>query len=288
MLRFLISLFFFSSFTFLAISQNKFSLIVLDSMSKKPISNAIIKTYNNIYYTDSLGLCSFDRNIFDGKEIEIRCLGYETKQILKELKPNEVIYLRPKINNLPELDVVSKSRKLILGHTEKSSSGLTLGDSDIVSTFFANETNTTKFLNKIKIPYRTDGKIVSKLSIHIYSLDNDKKPDKDLLEKKMILTPKKEEGILELNLTNYKIMMPKEGFYIGIEWISPDNALIRADGTKFENDLYVFLNKNVNKSLVYSKSLFYTKNLWQKYDFVPYLCSGNYSVTICLEFIEYD
>jgi hypothetical protein len=288
MLKFSITFFFFLSFILLANCQNKYSLIVLDCISKMPIPNAIIKTNNNIFYTDSLGEWSFDIDLFHGKKIEIRSLSYETKRISMELKHKEVIYLQPKMNNLPELDVVSKSHKLILGNIQKSISAVTLGHTDIVAIYFANETATTKYLNKIKIPYRTDGKIVSKLSIHIYDLDNDKKPNKELVEQKLMLSPKKEEGIMELDVSSYKIIMPKEGFYIGIEWISPDNAPIRADGTKFENDLYVFLNKNLNKSLVYSKSLFYTKNLWQKYDFVPYLCSGNYSVTMGLEFIEYE
>jgi hypothetical protein len=244
-------------------SQNTLQFTILDSTTHSPIPYVIILSEKSIFYTDSLGKLSLEEESIKGKSIEIHCLGYESKLLTYGIDLKEKILLKPKINLLSELAVSSKARKLNIGNAKNNQSGVTDRHGDLMAMFFSKPNENTFFIDKLFIPYNIKGKNVkTKLRIHILSVGEDKAPDKELLNQNIILTPLKKKGILEVNIESSNIVFPKEGIFVGIEWLYPEDTRMKTDGTVYENDLFVSADFKEKNAVIYRKSFVYTKNKW--------------------------
>jgi hypothetical protein len=244
-------------------SQNTLQFTILDSTTHSPIPYVIILSEKSIFYTDSLGKLRLKEESIKGKNIEIHCLGYESKLLTYEIDLNEKIFLKPKINLLSELAVSSKARKIKIGDIKNNESGTTDRHGDLTAMFFNKPNENTFFIDKLFIPYCIKGKSVkTKLRIHILSVGEDKAPDKELLNQNIILTPLKKKGILEVNIESSNIVFPKEGIFVGIEWLYPEDTRMKTDGTVYENDLFVSADFKQKDAIIYRKSFVYTKNKW--------------------------
>jgi hypothetical protein len=244
-------------------AQSTLQFTILDSTTHFPIPYVIILSEKLIFYTDSLGKLSLKEESIKEKSIEIHCLGYESKLLTYGIDLKEKIFLKPKINLLSELAVSSKARKLNIGNIKNNDSGVTDRHGDLMAMFFSKPNENTFFIDKLFIPYHIKRKnIKTKLRIHILSVGEDKAPDGELLNQNLILTPLKKKGVLEVNIESSNIVFPKEGIFVGIEWLYPEDTRMKTDGTIYENDLFVSANFKEKNAVIYRKSFVYTKNKW--------------------------
>jgi hypothetical protein len=220
--------------------------IISDSKSKLPIPFAIIKTSDKTFYTDSLGYFQVDNQVNSNKII-VSCLGYESKTVIVNCKES-IIFLKQKAIILPEIKVSPKPTKTKnLGVTEKTKISVSGLDGSIISVFIPNETSTHKVISKIVVPYKAIKHFTSSFRFHIYKISNDGKPGSEMIERNLVGYPIKKKGKIEIDVKEYNLEIPKEGIFIGIEWISSDNPITDKKGNKLASDIAVFMSKKLNE-----------------------------------------
>ncbi len=109
---------FFSLFLILSIKfvvgQTK-SLTILDSVSKKPISNVIVESYDSKYQeltneNGHINLIKFPKKII---AVRVHAIGYQSRSIQLNISKNQLIYLNPKTLSISEVLIRSSSTKNI-------------------------------------------------------------------------------------------------------------------------------------------------------------------------------
>jgi CarboxypepD_reg-like domain len=232
---------------------------VVDSSTKQPIAFAVIQTESKSFYSDSIGRFTVLANDLSNV-IKISCLGYETKSFKIGQNCKERILLKPKIFNLPEVIVSSKpfkSKKI--GLSRKSSISSAQLDGEIIATFIPNDDQTYKVIKKMILPFKhhkREGDIRSNFRVHVYSVGIDGSPQKELLESNVVFCPNKKKKKVELDISKYNIIIPKEGVFIGVEWIAEEKALTNREGYKFANDIGVYIDsKSVESNPTWEKRI---------------------------------
>lgn len=221
----IISLLLHSTFS---LSQN---IKVIDKESKLAIQFATIKLLKdnkpvNGYYTDEKGNFNFNFNFasFDN-QIIVSCIGYKTQRALIKSSAN-IIELEQEIFNLNEV-VICNKKYIQIGYVDKPKTKSVVGVSTglEVAVFIENkfdyESKINSILFKIK---KTKEKIAFR--VHLYKIsENELKPEEDLLHNNSIyyIEPKT-TGLVEINLSEYNIILPKKGVFVCIEGIGGTNT----------------------------------------------------------------
>lgn len=263
---------------FFSYSQKK---TVIDYETKKAVSFATISYVNSNkivkgLYTESNGEFNLEPvQVFDS--IVIECLGYKKRAVhISNLKNKDTLYLRVKITPIQEV-IITDKKPVTIGFVNKkkfSYSGISKGLEEIV--FIENEANKNLFITtflfkvnkmKTKVGYR----------IHFY-----KKSDKSLFpaeeitnQNKIYFLEKGTNGLVEVDIIDLGIEMPKDGIFVGLEAIGEFN-----DKTNlflpFEKDkISAFLNFQVyksNESFTFFRNVLYKNGWvnqckWQKNDY---------------------
>lgn len=200
-------------------------LIIVDSLSKKPLAFAHIFTDNN-----NEGLTSNATGEVILKQghkeevITITHLGYYTKTLKKEVY-NDTIFLKEKNTNLPKV-IVQNKKVQTLGYTnlKKTHYITTYGENIILAQHIPNKTGAAHTLKSLHYKIRAKKKDSLLVRAHIYSVDPiTKKPNKELLLKSIIYPVCRKKGTLSIDIQDQYIEMPSEGLFIGLEWLGENN-----------------------------------------------------------------
>lgn len=93
----------------------------------------------------------------------------------------------------------------------------------VLATYYPNIGASKKYVNKVTVFFqKNEGfkRRASKFRIRVYDVDPvTKKPTKDLLHKSIILETFAENDFVSIDLSAFNIKMPKQGLYIGLEWL---------------------------------------------------------------------
>lgn len=188
-----------------------------------PIKYANIYANNKILTSsDSLGNFSISESNLNSI-IKITALGYKTLDSVS-LKNNSTILMEiePIILNDVVITNKKKLQKYKLGKAKSGNVGIvcTIENNVIsqVSKLFENKSQKTTFLDKIK--FKTlcteKGRI---LSIFIYTVDENGKPDKILNDEDIICKLEKGHNTYEVNLNKFNITFPENGVFIALNYI---------------------------------------------------------------------
>ena len=233
---------------FLFVSQFAFTQIrgvVKDSISGEPIPFLNIWVENETLATTSEPNGSFSLDIKEEKVLVFSALGYEVK---KASSRTDIILLKPKVFELKEVVIEQPKFKneIEIGNFSKPlgyhiSANIEWSNAK----FFNYETiyENTKFVKKIKI--KTRGKVNNaKFKIRIFSVNKEGFPENDLLDEDIIVMVKKGKKNNVIDISNFKLVFPKEGLFIAYEVL------------KIESNKYEFkYTENESKKLV--KKTFY-------------------------------
>ena len=183
------------------------------------------------------------------KQVHISSLGY-----------NDTIVKARQIYDAKRFDLVEQSFELDevvvtenFGNIDVlnpiSSYSLTSGFSSsstpwIVALYFPNLGANKKYIDKLTVFLKKNenfNRESAKFRIRIYDVDgNTKKPGKDLLLKSIVLEHQVEKEFVSLNLTDFNIEMPRNGIYIGLEWLFvPNNWYKETIQNPLTNELMV-------------------------------------------------
>jgi len=234
-------LFFFITFSLSAQIKG----VVKDSISGEPIPYVNIWVENEAIGTTSEANGSFSLDIKEDKVLVFSALGFETKKLSSK---SEVILLKPKVFELKEVVIEQPKfkKEIEIGNFNKPLGYHISGDLEWSNAkFFKYETTyeQTKFVKKIKITTRSKVNN-AKFKIRIFSVNKEGSPEDDLLYEDIIVTVKKGKRKNIIDISNFKLVFPKEGLFIAYEVL------------KIESNKYEFkYTENESKKLV--KKTFY-------------------------------
>lgn len=203
--------------------------VVKDSISGEPIPYVNIWVENETVGTTSEIDGTFSLAIKEEKVLVFSALGYETKKLASTI---EVIFLKPIAYELNEV-VVEQPRfkeEIEIGNFHKSAGYHISGDLEWSNAkYFKYELTyeETKFVKKIKITTRSKVNN-AKFKIRIFSVNKEGYPDNDLLSEDIIVTVKKGKRKNVIDISNFKLVFPKEGLFIAYEVL------------KIESNKYIF------------------------------------------------
>ena len=254
-------------------------IIVIDSISGKPVSYASIWEENKYFKTsDSLGVFTIDDN-FKSNSVKITALGFEDK--ISNLTTNK-IYLSQKTILLNEVRISKRKNvnKLKIGKPKRNGSLMCLqydSKSGIVAKLFPNTKQEKIFLDKIKL-YSSSSDKNRIFSIILYSVKENGEPNEIINSENIICRPKKGSSLNTIDVSDLNILFPKDGIFVAINYMLLEQ------------------NKNYNKESNHPLAFFYEpcfhlthvdehKDTWYFKDDI-WNKNNVFSLNIALEFID--
>jgi len=206
----------------LLISQFTYSQIkgvVKDSISGKPIPyvNIWIENENNGTTSEENG--EFNISISEkSKKFIVSAIGYKKKTI--KISEAKQILLSPSDVQIKEVIISNRknTKEIEIGKTKNLISQAFENGPKIDVKYFPYLTSykKTKYLKKIIL--NTDNrKEEATIRIHLYNLGIDGLPDKELLNKDLIITIKNGVRNNKIDITSFDIKMPINGVFVGFE-----------------------------------------------------------------------
>lgn len=224
-------LFFLCSYS-LSFGQNiDFDGSVVDSKTNQPIPYVNISFLSTLTGTSTTEDGKFSLEIpksYLTKKIHVSSLGYkDTILEAKVLYESRLLKMKEASFELEEV-VVAKN----LGDSQVlnpiTSYSITSGfDSSstpwVLALYFPNIGASKKYLEKVTVFFREKNEFTrnrAKFRLRFYSVNpSTKKPEKDLVQKSIILESVKSYDYTSIDLTSLKLKMPQEGIYVGLEWL---------------------------------------------------------------------
>ncbi|MEK8179012.1 carboxypeptidase-like regulatory domain-containing protein [Flavobacterium buctense] len=192
--------------------------VVKDSLSGQPISYVNIWVENENIATTTEEDGTFSLNVSGNKNLIFSALGYE-KKTSKAAQSAEV-FLNAKAFDLEEV-VISNSietKRIVIGQTENTiAQAFDNGPRIDVKYFPYNPAyNKTRYLKKVTLS--TDSRIEdATIRIRFYSVDANGFPGEEMLKKDLIVTVKNGTKSNKIDLSDYNLVMPKNGLFVGFE-----------------------------------------------------------------------
>jgi hypothetical protein len=114
----------------------------------------------------------------------------------------------------------------------------------VLALYYPNIGQQKKYLDKVTVFFQNNLEFkreASKFRVRVYDVDKEtKKPTKDLLRKSLVLEADVAKDYVSLDLSPLQIQMPREGVYIGLEWLFvPSNWYKNSSKHNITNELLV-------------------------------------------------
>lgn len=246
----LISFFLFCSYN--TLSQN---VVVVDSITKVPLSFVAIE-FNNTGFYSSID-AKFDLKSVVSDSIKIKLLGYKTKRLIT-VNVQDTIFLQPQSYKLDEIVLTgnpteTKSIKLLKGAKSFGSWPLQ-PKSEIITSIYPFDETKNYYVNRISIRF---SKVIEKkelkntnvkayVRIHIYNSDKNKLSE-PLYSSEPIDVNSFSKDIAIFDVSEQVLLLKESGIFIGLELIGyyldskeqrNQNSVIRPQLTSKTNDYF--------------------------------------------------
>ncbi|MFY0604713.1 MAG: carboxypeptidase-like regulatory domain-containing protein [Flavobacteriaceae bacterium] len=204
--------------------QTIFKGHLADKISKEPVVYANISFLNSekgVSTTEDGRFEMYITNQMLTSKVHISCLNYkDTVVVVKDIL-NKTLFLSPKAMQLNEV-VISKKvdRKVVLDRVKKKVMNMHSKGLRMLAKYFPNDKkyNCCSYITLIDIHFPKRQNQQSKFRFRIFSKDSiTGLPKEDLLTKNIPITIDKGDTTISLDLTEYDIEMPKNGFFIAFE-----------------------------------------------------------------------
>lgn len=195
----------------------------MDSTNGNPIES--VNLFNS---TRKIGAYSNSKGVFTVSygspedKIEVSCVGYKAKSFtIKELSKKPIIKLTSITIELSSFTVNSEQSFTEIGcHNLRTKSALGSSLPGVeYATLIKDERQTGRPIHQIILKKKKKSK--GKIRLHLYQVQDDGSPGKDLINSNLIVdteafNTKKE---MEIDVAEYNVLYPSKGVFIGIEWI---------------------------------------------------------------------
>lgn len=254
-----------------AFSQQKIKVIDLEN--NQPISYAKVILEDGSYRnTETDGSI----NIFPNEKIiEIQSFGYE---ILKISEYKTSYFLTPKFKNIEEVIIENpkQNKFLKIGNIKKEMNSQSFVSSNTtwtIANFVENKEdyNSFKYIKSIKFRSKVE-KINKNATINLLIFKNENGKPSDEIWKSFIVQCKPGKNITIKDF-DAPILFPKEGIFIGFEWIINDENSFEEKiiynnlNGKKQNTLYKYNNPFVYSQKSENNQIFIkSKNVWKNFN----------------------
>ncbi len=254
-------------------AQSKKCAIVLDSKTALAIPFATVVSSGFGTYTDTSGTFYTNENTLD--TFTISSIGYkERKFVFSESLKCDTIFLEPNPVILSSIEIgkyswMSNSFVDQIGmkdvkeikHATNVIEGVT-----IIKYFAHPDTSKNYVISnfRIRVTQKSPAYKPRKIRVKIFAPDNSKKPGADIIQTNEILTIyKPTSDYIEIDLNKYHVIAPKEGYFIGLEFLTPkidesDAGSFSLPGKvskDFENgEVFIRYYTNVFRPFIFSSS----------------------------------
>jgi len=229
---------FFLLLPFLVFSQQHVAKgVVLDKVTNEPIPYVNISILESRVGTSSDDDGSFSLEIKKediNKVVRLSSLGYESSKITVSLfLKSEKIFLKPRTEVLEEVIITNKFEEKTNVINKIEDSDLCYGYGSLAESpwimalyFPYNEDyKETEFLKSVKFHFGNFKNKKAKFRLRLFTIGKDSLPDKDILKENVIVELKKKQKEAVVDISDYDILFPREGFYVAFEWLYiPYNA----------------------------------------------------------------
>jgi CarboxypepD_reg-like domain len=207
---------------------------IIDSKTKEAIPYASVGLIgaNEGISSDEKGAFSFT-NVHVKDTLIVSCVGYiNVKIAVSDFK--SVVELTPIIIELKTLTINPKKSKTIdINGFGKKNMGYDIGNNVIklmqIAQFIENPDGKTWYLKEIKIGRRKKTYLgknqKTQFKVRFYGVDSIGKPNsKDIFES--LIVKNEADRVIKINIENKKLVLPRNGLFIAIEWIKiPENYI---------------------------------------------------------------
>lgn len=216
---------FFGLFFILDNLNSQISSTLLDSLSMDiiPYATIWVEDEDNSTMTNEEGFFAL-KNIQGRRTLVISAAGYITKKQSTELI-SDTIKLAPQLIELDESTVIGKKRKrnLKVDNIQFSKLGYYLPgfkEQWSFATYFEYlpKYRKTPFLKEIHIATHSDLD-EQKFILKLYETSDKGEPQGYLYPDNIIVSARKGKRITKISLQELKISIPREGFFVAVEWI---------------------------------------------------------------------
>lgn len=218
--------------------------------SKLPIQYATVELEENGIgaLTNKKGYYSISltKNTNNGL-VGIRMLGYKPKTLkLDSWSKNKIdtIYLIRDTIDLKEATISSQKINCppyLLGIKTKSNAVFFENAGNQIAVFCKNVNESKKGkINSLNFYIKSGGKYNAPFRVHLYDVDENGLPGKELLKENLIVAANKKKWF-EVDVDSLNITIPKTGFFIAMEWIYTDESfhyLSEANRKKYRQKQY--------------------------------------------------
>jgi len=221
----------------LGLAQLKLNGKIVDATTKQPIPFVNIENFRTKAGTQANQNGVFTINLPDGTSLDtlkISCLGYSERLVTNLPLTGEVSYeLIPSVFQLKEVRVGGKSKEVEIGVLTKSghkweSMNQKMQNPGMQSAvFMKNPGYESAYIEKLHF-FMGDDMFDAPFRVHVYENINGV-PGKDLLAKPLTYTAVKKKSWNAFDVSAYGISIPKDGFWVAIEWIANDQYKKRVE-----------------------------------------------------------
>lgn len=173
-------------------------------------------------YADQNGNFSIKSTV--GDTLIFFCLGYEKKTAI--VKENKIdIFLESKLHEIENVSVSAKKIKgkrieKVMGKRNLKPSGICTGlVGNEKSIYLSADSSRHGLLKQISFYITKDGYPKSKFRVHVYDIDSNYLPGKDLLDSNVILNATIGDEWVSVDVSSQRISVGR-GVFISMEWIS--------------------------------------------------------------------
>lgn len=168
-------------------------------------------------------------NITASDSIKITNIAYYSKVIaVSDFRNNDTIILDENIQQLNDIVLKNLSKykqEIKLGFENYSNNGeFKFGPGNQIALFIANKLEKEGWIKGVSFKVKEFGKCKNSMRIRLLQMDTLQfKPSIDILEENIIIKSGNLKKTNNVDLSAYKIMLPKEGIFIILEWLYPDS-----------------------------------------------------------------
>jgi len=214
---------------FFTFSQENIRCIVTNSSGAAlPFTNIVSIQKNIGTITNEKGEFQIN-NFSDTDSIKITNVAFIPRVLaVKDLKPDQKIFLADSIKKLENIVIANfnkfKNSKVIgyLNYPENGEFKLLPGNQ--LATFIGNDFHKQAWIKGVYFKIKTFGKCRNSIRIRLLGIDTTLfEPGLDILNENITLSTDALKKTNYLDLSNYKLILPKSGVFIVIEWLYPNS-----------------------------------------------------------------
>ena len=204
--------------------------------------------------------------------LKITNISYYSKLVSVEtLLKNDTIFLNENTKTLDEVTINNFGNfktEQDLGYLNfKTNASFDLKPGGQIALFIENKMKRIGWIKEVSFKSKSQGKCKCGIRIRLIQPDASRRnPDLDLLNDNVIVNSKDLKRTNRINLSDYKILMPKNGLFVVLEWLYSDND---CDKNSFPN---ILGNMAIATDLVWFN---YRDKNWQ-HNYRPRVPNGNY------------